>query len=248
MKASTKPTYLSKINAMTACLSSRHPDTITATHLRSCSHDKKKAPRVPFSASCIIGYRSALVDAYRLKLPELDLQLDTELRHILEGNEKINRASLRTSDRSSNVPGLSNERFRRSHQSAPAVPADPCRLVHILGDVRTEKSPARTSVAKVALVIDAKAETKTYYKDGKDVIYNYHADSGRILSTGRATEKKFQSPQVVDEVHLVHQAVHELLGGLRVRIRAHVSVHSYNERAFVATFSRRLERTHGGLF
>ncbi|KAE8960226.1 hypothetical protein PF011_g30165, partial [Phytophthora fragariae] len=36
-----------------------------------------------------LGYRSALVDVYRAKLLEMDPQLDTELRRVLEGYEKV---------------------------------------------------------------------------------------------------------------------------------------------------------------
>ncbi|KAJ8561493.1 hypothetical protein ON010_g8188 [Phytophthora cinnamomi] len=47
------------------------------------------ATSIPLSTSCVWGYRSALVDVYRSKLLELDPQLDTELRRVLEGYEKV---------------------------------------------------------------------------------------------------------------------------------------------------------------
>ncbi|KAG2770460.1 hypothetical protein PC116_g19612 [Phytophthora cactorum] len=46
------------------------------------------ATNAPLSVSYIWGYRSALVDVYCAKLIELDTQLDTELRRVLDGYEK----------------------------------------------------------------------------------------------------------------------------------------------------------------
>eukprot|EP00644_Phytophthora_capsici_P009441 jgi/Phyca11/533399/estExt2_fgenesh1_pg.C_PHYCAscaffold_130105 len=66
-----------------------------------------------------------------------------------------------------------------------------------------EKSPSvwiGTSEAKVKLVKAAKVETKTYYKDDKYTLYNYHAvvtglepNTEYFYKVGSATEKKFQS-------------------------------------------------------
>eukprot|EP00644_Phytophthora_capsici_P014639 jgi/Phyca11/124673/e_gw1.54.169.1 len=58
----------------------------------ACDRDgvsSAQASTAPLSASCVWGYRSALVDVYRSNLLELDPQLDTELRRVLEGYEKV---------------------------------------------------------------------------------------------------------------------------------------------------------------
>ncbi|OWZ09191.1 hypothetical protein PHMEG_00018149 [Phytophthora megakarya] len=51
--------------------------------------DSKEAASIPLAESSIGGYSSTLVDAYRSHLLELDPQIDTELRRILEGYENI---------------------------------------------------------------------------------------------------------------------------------------------------------------
>eukprot|EP00644_Phytophthora_capsici_P006800 jgi/Phyca11/103475/e_gw1.8.808.1 len=99
---------------MRTWLSEHHPDTIDAStkelliplpkdailgffgHICSPAHacdrdgvDSKDSPSVPLSASCVWGYRSALVDVYHSKLLELDQPVDTELRRVLDGYEKL---------------------------------------------------------------------------------------------------------------------------------------------------------------
>ncbi|KAF4135001.1 hypothetical protein GN958_ATG15817 [Phytophthora infestans] len=57
-----------------------------------CDRDnvgEQDASSLPLSASCIWGYRSALVDVYRAQLIELDPLIDTELRRVLEGYDKV---------------------------------------------------------------------------------------------------------------------------------------------------------------
>eukprot|EP00644_Phytophthora_capsici_P013549 jgi/Phyca11/115783/e_gw1.29.489.1 len=55
----------------------------------ACDCDGVGSPSVPLSASCVWGYRSALVDVYHSKLLELDQPVDTELRRVLDGYEKL---------------------------------------------------------------------------------------------------------------------------------------------------------------
>ncbi|KAI9985915.1 hypothetical protein PInf_024706 [Phytophthora infestans] len=113
-KISTKRTYQSKVNAMTAWLALHFPQTIDSItkkmliplpkeaildffgHICSpphmCDRDNmgaQDASSLPLSASCIWGYRSALVDVYRAQLIELDPLIDTELRRVLEGYQKV---------------------------------------------------------------------------------------------------------------------------------------------------------------
>ncbi|EEY68442.1 uncharacterized protein PITG_04899 [Phytophthora infestans T30-4] len=60
------------------------------THV--CDRDNvsaQDASSPPYSASCIWGYRSALVDVYRAQLIELFPLIDTELHRVLEGHEKL---------------------------------------------------------------------------------------------------------------------------------------------------------------
>ncbi|ETN14130.1 hypothetical protein PPTG_07789 [Phytophthora nicotianae INRA-310] len=111
--SSTKRTYQSKVNVMKTWLSQHYPGTINTDIMElrvplpkeavlaffghiceaafSCDHeemDARDAPRVPLSASCVWGYRSALVGVYHNKLLELDQPLDTDLRRVLDGYEK----------------------------------------------------------------------------------------------------------------------------------------------------------------
>ncbi|ETO62550.1 hypothetical protein F444_19549 [Phytophthora nicotianae P1976] len=99
---------------MTTWLASHHPDNIDSktkkmriplpkpavlgffghicspTHV--CERDSVEAgasSKTPLSASCIWGYRSALVDVDCAYLSELDPDIDTELRRVLEGYEKV---------------------------------------------------------------------------------------------------------------------------------------------------------------
>ncbi|KAF4139056.1 hypothetical protein GN958_ATG11718 [Phytophthora infestans] len=60
-------------------------------HICSPAHDCDRddinstdASSVPLSASCVWGYRSALVDVYHNKLLELGQPVDMELRHVLD--------------------------------------------------------------------------------------------------------------------------------------------------------------------
>ncbi|KAG2779576.1 hypothetical protein PC129_g19205 [Phytophthora cactorum] len=67
------------------------PSSVTSTGPHTCDLDSvhvNDATSAPLSVSSIWGYRSALVDVYRAKLIELDTQLDTELRRVLDGYEK----------------------------------------------------------------------------------------------------------------------------------------------------------------
>ncbi|KAF4150570.1 hypothetical protein GN958_ATG00232, partial [Phytophthora infestans] len=105
-KISTKRTYHSKVNAMTAWLALHFPQTIDSITKKMLIPLPKEAILVfliisvvlltcvtaislPLSASCIWGYRSALVDVCRAQLIELDHLIDTELRRVLEGYEKV---------------------------------------------------------------------------------------------------------------------------------------------------------------
>ncbi|KAJ8579002.1 hypothetical protein ON010_g202 [Phytophthora cinnamomi] len=112
-KTSTKRTYQSKVKTMTEWLMAHYPDTIdnTTRHMRVplptyavlaffghlcesahvCDRDGVSAQTtasVPLSASCIWGYRSAIVDVYRANFLKLEPRLDTELRRVLEDYEK----------------------------------------------------------------------------------------------------------------------------------------------------------------
>ncbi|KAG3081737.1 hypothetical protein PI124_g19116 [Phytophthora idaei] len=65
-------------------------------HICSPAHDCDRdginandSSSVPLSASCVWGYRSALVDVYHSKLLELGQPVDTELRRVLDGYEKV---------------------------------------------------------------------------------------------------------------------------------------------------------------
>ncbi|KAL3658425.1 hypothetical protein V7S43_016558 [Phytophthora oleae] len=113
-KTSTKRTYSSKLTTMTSWLKVHHPDTVDGLsnamripllkdailaffgHICSaaetCDRDNvtsSEAASAPLAASSVWGYRSALVDVYRSQLLELDPQVDTELRRVLEGYEKV---------------------------------------------------------------------------------------------------------------------------------------------------------------
>ncbi|ETP31797.1 hypothetical protein F442_19371 [Phytophthora nicotianae P10297] len=99
---------------MTTWLASHHPDNIDSKtkkmriplpkpavlgffgHICSpahvCERDSVEAgasSKTPLSASCIWGYRSVLVDVDCAYLSELDPDIDTELRRVLEGYEKV---------------------------------------------------------------------------------------------------------------------------------------------------------------
>ncbi|KUF82947.1 hypothetical protein AM587_10002300 [Phytophthora nicotianae] len=110
--ASTKRTYQSKINIMKTWLTERYPSTVASDtlvvplpkeailgffgHICRPAHvcdrdnvDSKDMPHPPLSTSCVWGYRSALVDLYHNKLLEIDKLVDTELRRVLDGYEKV---------------------------------------------------------------------------------------------------------------------------------------------------------------
>jgi hypothetical protein len=111
--SSTKQTYKSKINVMMDWLVVNFPESVDVEqnviqiplqkevvlnffgHIcsRASLRDEQETPlpddSPPLSASCVKGYRSALVDLYRSAEIELDPALNTELKVLLDGYDKI---------------------------------------------------------------------------------------------------------------------------------------------------------------